>query len=119
MAFILREGWGLGLGQGGPYSRNCAEFLRSVDVVYDEVLNRGKLRRKVPDFLRHLERYEELLERHRLITFGQMIALAVQKLEANPQTLSGIKHLIVDEYQDINRAASQTHRGYESPKRFC
>jgi len=110
MAFILREGWSLGLGRGGPYSRNCAEFLRSVDIVYDELLDREKLRRKVSDFLRHLERYEELLERHRLITFGQMIALAVQKLEASPQALSGIKHLIVDEYQDINWAQDKLIR---------
>ena len=110
MAFILREGWGLGLGQGGPYSRNCAEFLRSVDVVYDEFLDRKKLRRKVPDFVRHLERYEELLEGHRLITFGQMIALAVQKLEAKPKALAGIKHLIVDEYQDINLAQDKLIR---------
>lgn len=104
MAFILREGWGLGLGQGGQYSRNCAAFLRSVDVVYDELLDREKLRRKVPDFFRHLEKYEELLKMHRLITFGQMIAYAVKKLKARPDALSGIKHLIVDEYQDINRA---------------
>jgi len=110
MAFILREGWSLGLGQDGPYSRNCAEFLRSVDVVYDELLDREKLGRKVPRFLRHLERYEELLEGHRLITFGQMIALTVQKLEANPQVLSGIKHLIVDEYQDINLAQDKLIR---------
>lgn len=110
MAFILREGWGLGLGQGGPYSRNCAEFLRSVDVVYDELLDRKKLQRKEPNFVRHLERYEELIDRHRLITFSQMIVLAVQKLEANPRVLSGIKHLIVDEYQDINRAQDKLIR---------
>lgn len=110
MAFILREGWGLGLGQSGSYSRNCAEFLRSIDVVYNELLDRNKLGRRVPDFLRHLERYEELLENHRLLTFGQMIAVAVQKLETNPSALSGIKHLIVDEYQDINRAQDRLIR---------
>jgi len=104
MAFILRQGWSLGLGRGGSYSRNCAHFLKSADVVYDELLDRQKLAGKAPDFLKHLERYEELLQRHRLVTFGQMIALAVQKLEANPTALSGVKHLIVDEYQDINRA---------------
>jgi len=104
MAFILREGWGLGLSKEGGYSKNCGEFLRSVDVVYNELLNQEKLTLKAPDFFRQLSKYEELLKRHRLITFGQMIALAVQKLAANPGVLSTIKHLIVDEYQDINRA---------------
>jgi len=110
MAFILREGWGLGLGQGGPYSKNCAEFLRSVDVIYNELLDRKKLGKRAADFLRHLERYEGLLERHRLITFGQMIALAVHKLEVSPRVLSGIRHLIVDEYQDINWAQDKLIR---------
>ena len=104
MAFILREGWGLTLGKGGTYSRNCAQFLRSVDVVYNELLERNKLRQNEPAFLQKLERCEELLDSHRLITFGQMIALAVQKVKAKSEVLSDIKHLIVDEYQDINRA---------------
>jgi DNA helicase-2/ATP-dependent DNA helicase PcrA len=104
MAFTLREGWGLGLTKDGGYSKNCGEFLRSVDVVYNELLSQDNLRQKAADFFRQFLKYEELLKRHRLITFGQMIALAVQKLEANPGVLSNIKHLIVDEYQDINRA---------------
>lgn len=110
MAFILREGWGLGLGSGGHYSRHCAEFLRSVDVIYNELLDRKKLSKRAPNFVRHLERYEEILERHKLITFGQMIALSVQKLEAKPKALSSIKHLIVDEYQDINKAQDKLIR---------
>jgi DNA helicase-2/ATP-dependent DNA helicase PcrA len=104
MAFILREGWGLGLTKDRGYSKNCGEFLRSVDVVYNELLSHENLSQKAPDFYRQFMKYEELLKRHRLITFGQMIALAVQKLEANPKILSSINHLIVDEYQDINRA---------------
>jgi DNA helicase-2/ATP-dependent DNA helicase PcrA len=104
MAFILREGWGLGLGKDGPYSKNCADFLISVDVVYNELLDREKLREKAPRFLQHLEQYEELLEKHRLITFGQMITFAVKHLEENQEALQGIRHLIVDEYQDVNRA---------------
>ncbi|NWG03566.1 MAG: ATP-dependent helicase [Syntrophaceae bacterium] len=104
MAFILREGWGLGLTKDGGYSKNCGEFLRSVDVVYNELFSHENLGQKAPDFYRQFTKYEELLKRHRLITFGQMIALAVQKLETNPKILSNINHLIVDEYQDINRA---------------
>jgi len=40
MAFVMREGWGLGLG-GRGYSKNCQDFLKSVNVVYNELLDRG------------------------------------------------------------------------------
>jgi len=36
-----------------------------------------------------------------------MIALAVTHLKEKPEALSNIKYLIVDEYQDINRAQEQ------------
>ncbi|HID92774.1 MAG TPA: ATP-dependent helicase [bacterium (Candidatus Stahlbacteria)] len=103
MAFILREGWGLGLNVGGKYAENCKDFIKSINVAYDELLNRKKLKKEDPDFHRHLERYESILDNHRLLTFGRMVALAVQKLIDHPKKLSHIKHLLVDEYQDINR----------------
>jgi DNA helicase-2/ATP-dependent DNA helicase PcrA len=39
MAFIMREGWGLGLGKNGNYAQNCRDFIRSVNVVYDELIS--------------------------------------------------------------------------------
>lgn len=107
MAFVLREGWSLGLNVGGRYAENCRNFIKSVNVVYDELISRKELDRKAPDFHRHLIRYESLLDEHRLLTFGRMIALAVQNIKNNPQKLSHIKYLIVDEYQDINRAQEE------------
>lgn len=104
MAFLMRHGWGLGLGRGGSYSKNCGDFLRSVNVVYDELIGRQKLAREDSRFLRYLEKYEGLLADNRFLTFGLLIAMAVQELESKPQILTNIKHLIVDEYQDINRA---------------
>ncbi len=103
-AFIMREGWGLGLGKNGNYAHNCREFIRSVNVVYDELIGRKELGKKAGDFLGHLGRYEELLDRHKLLTFGRMIYLAVESLRENPAPIKIIKHLIVDEYQDINKA---------------
>lgn len=103
MAFIMREGWSLGLGDGN-YSKNCRAFIQSVNVVYDELLKRSDIRKKDNSFARHLEDYEQKLKEHRLLTFGQMTALTVEKLEENPQVLADVKYLIVDEYQDINRA---------------
>ncbi|MBO3842909.1 MAG: ATP-dependent helicase, partial [Candidatus Brockarchaeota archaeon] len=104
MAFLLREGWSLRLGVNGRYSQNCGKFLRSVNVIYDELLDREKLKEKAPQFYRHFEKYESLLQNHRLLTFGKMIYLTVDSLQRNPAPISNIKHLIVDEYQDINKA---------------
>lgn len=104
VAFVLREGWKLGLSNRRRYADSCRNFIKSVNVVYDELLDRKRLKRKEPDFYRHLERYEEILHRHKLLTFGQMVALAVERIESNPDPVKQIRHLIVDEYQDINRA---------------
>ncbi|MGQ9702804.1 MAG: ATP-dependent DNA helicase [bacterium] len=103
MAFIMREGWSLELGDDN-YSRNCQAFIQSVNVVYDELLSRSDIEKKDNRFAQHLEDYEQKLKKHRLLTFGQMAALAVEKLEKNSQALEHVKYLIVDEYQDINRA---------------
>lgn len=110
MAFILREGWGLGLGPGGRlaptwnYAENCRVFLSSANVVYDELIDRERLAGTDPEFADKLGRYEALLEQHCLLTFGRMIYLVVRHLEREPQVLARYQHLIVDEYQDINKA---------------
>lgn len=105
MAFLMRHGWSMGLHtKGENYSEECGEFARSVGLVYDELIDRSVLAAEAPDFSAKLEKYEKLLRRHKVITFGQMIELSVEHLSKERETLSGIRHLIVDEYQDINRA---------------
>lgn len=107
MAFVLREGWGLGLNKGGRYAENCQNFIKSVNVVYNELIDRKKLNKKDTEFFKQLEKYESLLDTHRLLTFGRMVYLAVEKIKEAPQKLNYIKHLIVDEYQDINKAQEE------------
>lgn len=104
MAFMLREGWGFGLGGSGKYSENCESFLRSINVVYDELLDKKKVEKEDEKFAHHYSKYEELLKKHKLLTFGQMTSLAVANIEKSKDALAGIEHLIVDEYQDINKA---------------
>lgn len=105
IAFLMRLGWSFGLGTGGKYSENCKNFIRSVNVVYDELLERSDISKKDNRFAEHLEQYEKtLLKEHRLLTFGLLTSLAVKKLEENPDILSQVNYLIVDEYQDVNRA---------------
>lgn len=116
MAFLLREGWGLGLGRGGPlarshfYSSNCEEFSYSVDVVHNELLDRKKLKRRQPAFARALERYEGLLDQHHILTFGRMVSLAVECVRKDPAAVERVRWLVVDEFQDVNKAQEQLVR---------
>ncbi len=104
-AFLMRHGWSIHCNQ---YSRNYAEscriFLRTVNMVWDEMLNESLLAKSAPAFSRRMGRYEKLLDVHKQLTFGRMINEAVLNLRREPERLSHVKHVIVDEYQDINRA---------------
>jgi len=110
MALLMREGWGLGLGTSGYYPDNCVEFLKSAGVVYNELIDRTKLTEKAPDFARHLKQYESILDSHKLLTFNRMVDLSVGRLEKTPSAVANCKFLIVDEYQDINRAQEKLIR---------
>ena len=111
MAFIMRRGWEIGINgfRGRNYGEKCKNFLDAVNVVYNELIPRNKLEEKNPYFHNVLQRYEEKLDEYRRFTFGRLIYMAVKYLEEHPEKLSdiGIEHLIVDEYQDINRAQEE------------
>ena len=108
IAFLMRQGWDLGVHRKGEsYSSNCRSFLRTVNMTWDEMLDEDELKKRAPDFFRMLKSYERLLEENRQLTFGRMIYLAVKNLKESPGTLRHVKHLIVDEYQDINRAQQE------------
>ena len=111
IAFLMRHGWQIGINEyHRNYSECCRIFLRTVNMVWDEMLDRRKLEERAPDFCEKLEHYEYLLDKHKLLTFGRMIFLAVRNLRENPDALSGVRHLIIDEYQDINRAQEELIR---------
>lgn len=116
MAFLLREGWGLGLGKGGTlassnfYAASCEEFLYSVEIVQNELLDRKALKRRQSKFASGLERYEALLDEHHILTFGRMVSLAVKRIEKDPRPIRQVRWLIVDEFQDVNKAQEQLIR---------
>jgi DNA helicase-2/ATP-dependent DNA helicase PcrA len=110
MAFLLRIGWNLNLTEGRNHSDKCELFLQTQNVVNAELIPDSKLQKKAPGFYRSFKEYEEQLTRHKRLTFDRMIALAVQNLEKKPEVLTHIRHLIVDEYQDINRAQERLIR---------
>jgi DNA helicase-2/ATP-dependent DNA helicase PcrA len=106
-AFLSREANRLELKQFDPAGRNrlftsIEVFARSVDVVENELIPVKWL----PDpFRSAVAAYYETLERYRLLTYGLQIVKAVEEL-AKPAIAERIhadlRHLIVDEYQDVN-----------------
>ena len=111
-AFLARHGWRLGfkelgaelLGEDVPYHEAIALFRSSASVVYSELIDRNRLRAKSPGFAAHLDDYERLLEDHRLLTFDRVVSKAVALLRSDPAARPAIRHLLVDEYQDVNTA---------------
>jgi DNA helicase-2/ATP-dependent DNA helicase PcrA len=106
-AFLSREANRLGVRQLNARERmfaSIAAFLKSVDVVENELLDPAAM----PDpFGSVLRAYYETLDRYRLLTYGQQVVRAVRELE-HPELAAEmharLRHLIVDEYQDVNPA---------------
>lgn len=110
MAFLMRVGWDLDINIEGNHSSKCETFLNTLNVVYGELITKEKLKQSAPDFLESLEKYEDILDSHKRLTFNRMIHLAIDNLAARPEVLGHVKYLIVDEYQDINRAQERLIR---------
>lgn len=87
-----------------------ALFLDNLNVVENELLSYDQLGEAFRDYYRS---FSELLQRYRLLTYGQLITLAVRELtkpDVHARVHGAIRHLIVDEYQDINPAQEQLIR---------
>ncbi|MGI8412131.1 MAG: ATP-dependent helicase [Solirubrobacteraceae bacterium] len=118
-AFLSREATRLELKQLDERNRlfaAIAAFLKGVDVVENELLDPAAM----PDpFGGVLRNYYATLERYRLLTYGQQVVRAVTELE-RPELageLHGVlRHLIVDEYQDVNPAQERLIRLLTGPR---
>jgi DNA helicase-2/ATP-dependent DNA helicase PcrA len=106
-AFLAREANRLDLKRLDPAGRlfaSISRFLKGVDVVENELLDPNLM----PEpFRQVLVDYFATLERYRLLTYGQQIVRVVEEL-GRPQFRAAVhaelRHLIVDEYQDVNPA---------------
>jgi DNA helicase II / ATP-dependent DNA helicase PcrA len=104
-AFLSREANRLEIRQldsGNRLFASIEAFLKGVDVVENELLDPATM----PDpFGAVLRSYYATLDRYRLLTYGQQVVRAVRELE-RPELAAEIhavlRHLIVDEYQDVN-----------------
>ncbi len=108
-AFIAREATQLGVKALDPDGRNrlfrsIDAFLKGLDVIENELLDVDQVPEPLGGIVTH---YLELLERYRLLSYGQQIVRAVRELdrpEVRQSVHADLRHLIVDEYQDVNPA---------------
>ena len=80
-------------------------FQESLDVVENELLTVGDL--PAGPFRTAVEGYYAMLDGYRFMSFGTQIVEAVRALEdpaSRAAVTADLKHLIVDEYQDVNPA---------------
>ncbi len=84
------------------YPRNVNLFLQCIDKMIDDYDNADswtQLQRNV------LQKYIGCLYAHNYLDFSLMIFETLRQIKENPEIrsfLSGIKYLVVDEYQDVN-----------------
>jgi DNA helicase-2/ATP-dependent DNA helicase PcrA len=117
-AFLSREASRLELRQLDPRGRlfaSIAAFLKSVDVVENELLDPDAITGPFGSILRA---HYATLDHYRLLTFGQQVVRAVRELERQEMAAeihSRLRHLIVDEYQDVNPAQERLIRLLTGP----
>lgn len=105
---LAREFFNLGLTAVFPGRTATADFIRTVDVIGNELIDVATLDgTPLGDCV---QKYLQMLERYHFLTFGLIISKAVEAL-GDPKVLARVttplRHLIVDEYQDINPAQQQ------------
>jgi len=90
---------------GDQHWRPIRDFLRNADVMENELLDAQAVG-KTP-FGECYVRFKEMLFRYRFLSYGLLISAAVKALQ-RPEVFDRVhgplRHLIVDEYQDINPA---------------
>ena len=117
----------LGLGalrrfHNAGFFQTTKEVSNAWKTANDELLNLDDIETEEPNIGGVLKALEQLLRRDQFIDFSLMIRLAVEAIErGDPDALRAtqdLRHLLVDEYQDVNRAQERLiqllHEGSES-----
>jgi superfamily I DNA/RNA helicase len=83
-------------------------FLENLSAVYNEMIPRELLAERCPAFAEAVGRYERLVDGMQLVSFDQIILRAVQGLNQDGSLRNLVQghvtEVLVDEYQDLNRA---------------
>ncbi len=115
-ALLQREASRLKLKElGNGLYDSIALFSQTVDIIGNELIEADQL----PDELRGVyQEYLDTLDRYHLLTFSLIIQKAVKEL-GNPKVHARVhgplRHLIVDEFQDINPAQERLIRLLGAP----
>lgn len=109
MAFLIAHGGARDLNLAEAFQRRgmirtASLFALTLGAVYAEMIADTAVQARAPEFHRIQHEYEDLLSNHRRFVFDQLITNAVIHLRAHPEIAASLRHLIVDEYQDINQA---------------
>lgn len=105
---LYREGTRLGLKALDPNKRlfrAVSSFQKSVDVIENELIGFNQI--PAGEFRTTLSKYYTMLDDYRFMSFGTQIVRAVEALgdsRTHTRVTEDIRHLIVDEYQDVNPA---------------
>ena len=103
---LSREHRRLGLSKlGRKHWQPIRDFVRTADVIANELIDPAAL--EGTPLADCYTAYREMLERYHFLTFGMIISSAVEALQdpAIFERVQGsLRHLVVDEYQDINPA---------------
>jgi DNA helicase II / ATP-dependent DNA helicase PcrA len=116
-AFLCREEPALHLKNlTGKVFTSIKAFLENLEVVENELI---PVQHLDDPFKGMAEKFYELLEQFRLLTYGQLISRAVAELE-KPDVAASVhgtlRHLIVDEYQGVNPAQERLIRLLTGPR---
>ena len=103
---LSREFYAIGLDKlGAKHWATIGEWVRTVDVIGNELVDSALL--EGTPVGEAYEKYREMLDRYHMLTFGLIISCAVDALK-DPKVFArvhgALRHLVVDEYQDINPA---------------
>jgi DNA helicase-2/ATP-dependent DNA helicase PcrA len=102
--FLSREFWRIGLSKlKAKHWAPIRDFAQTVDVIANESIPPNSL--AGTPLGECYAAYRDSQARHHFLTFSQIIAAALEALEQRDirdRVRGGLKHLLVDEYQDVN-----------------
>jgi len=113
VSFLIKHGWEIGIGapdryEGRSFADKCISFLDNLEVIHNELLDLAQLESystECAKFVEDVQQYYQKLDEEQLMTLGRIIPLTIKGLrEKEILERLGVKHLLVDEFQDINNA---------------
>lgn len=105
------------LDKDGKLFRAVAAFQKSLDVVENELIDPDTL--PLDDFAVVVKHYYAMLDNYRFMSFGTQIVRAVDALQdpaIHQRVTADVRHLVVDEYQDVNPAQEQLIQLLATPR---